>query len=79
MMMIADAPASTREKDTDGKSIANPQHGKLSSAYETFIEPLADKTRGAFDVHIYYMQVCDDAFKDMSLEVVADTNRSPDR
>ncbi|ROW08256.1 hypothetical protein VMCG_03283 [Cytospora schulzeri] len=40
----------------DGKSLKNPQSGVLSKAYETFVDPLDKGSRGAFDIHIYYMQ-----------------------
>ncbi|KAI9835399.1 MAG: hypothetical protein M1819_002317 [Sarea resinae] len=44
------------EKNEDGKSYVNPQTGVLSTAYETFVDPIAKDRRGGFDVHIYYYQ-----------------------
>jgi len=38
----------------DDKSIANPQSGKLSEAYDHFITPLDNTKRGGFDIHVYY-------------------------
>lgn len=46
------------ERNEDGKSFRNPQHGILSKAYEEFPEPLSKDRRGGFDVHIYHFQVC---------------------
>lgn len=46
-----------RERTEDGKSLANPQTGVLSKAYEEFPDPLAKDRRGGFDVHIYHYQV----------------------
>ncbi|CAI7574222.1 unnamed protein product [Penicillium pancosmium] len=45
------------ERNEDGKSLKNPQHGKLSKAYEEFPDPLSKDRRGGFDIHIYYFQV----------------------
>jgi len=42
------------EKNEDGKSIKNPQHGVLSKAYTEFPDPLAK--RCGFDIHIYHFQ-----------------------
>ncbi|KAJ5396912.1 hypothetical protein N7509_005025 [Penicillium cosmopolitanum] len=44
------------ERNEDGKSLKNPQHGKLSKAYEEFPDPLSKDRRGGFDIHIYYFQ-----------------------
>ncbi len=49
--------ASSREKNEDGKSLKNPQHGILSKAYEAFPSPIDNGRRGGFDVHIYHYQV----------------------
>lgn len=46
-----------RERNEDGKSLKNPQHGVLSKAYEEFPDPLAKDRRGGFDIHIYHFQV----------------------
>ncbi|KAK2757320.1 hypothetical protein FQN54_004834 [Arachnomyces sp. PD_36] len=46
----------TNEKNEDGKSIKNPQHGVLSKAYERFPAPLINGEKGGFDVHIYHFQ-----------------------
>lgn len=46
-----------RERNDDGKSLKNPQHGVLSKAYEEFPDPLAKDRRGGFDIHIYHFQV----------------------
>jgi hypothetical protein len=48
---------SISEKNEDGRSLKNPQHGVLSKAYESFPEPIENEKAG-FDVHIYYFQVC---------------------
>ncbi|KAF4998975.1 hypothetical protein FGRMN_2774 [Fusarium graminum] len=50
------APPLSDEIAEDGKSYVNPPAEKLSEAYEQFIEPLDRSQRGAFDVHIYYLQ-----------------------
>ncbi|SPJ72646.1 uncharacterized protein FTOL_02375 [Fusarium torulosum] len=50
------APPLPDEKAADGKSYVNPPAEKLSDAYEKFIDPLDQSERGAFDVHIYYLQ-----------------------
>ncbi|KAL1858359.1 hypothetical protein VTK73DRAFT_7813 [Phialemonium thermophilum] len=50
------APPLPDEKAEDGKSYVNPQTGVLSDAYKQFPEPLDRGIRGAFDVHIYYLQ-----------------------
>lgn len=42
------------EDRQEDKSIANPQTGKLSEAYDHFITPLDNGIRGGFDIHIYY-------------------------
>lgn len=47
----------SRERNDDGKSFKNPQHGVLSKAYEEFPDPLAKDRRGGFDIHIYHYQV----------------------
>lgn len=47
------------ERNEDGKSLKNPQHGVLSKAYEEFPDPLAKDRRGGFDIHIYHFQVGD--------------------
>lgn len=46
-----------RERNEDGKSLKNPQHGILSKAYDEFPDPLAKDRRGGFDIHIYHFQV----------------------
>ena len=46
-----------REKNADGKSLRNPQHGIPSRAYEEFPDPLTKGRRGGFDIHIYHFQV----------------------
>ncbi|KAK0628828.1 DOPA-like domain-containing protein [Bombardia bombarda] len=51
------------ERADDGKSYKNPQAGVLSKAYESFVEPLDNGRRGAFDVHIYYLQTNPDETK----------------
>jgi len=51
-----DLPPLPEEISADGKSYVNPPTGKLSSSYETFIDPLDNGRRGAFDIHIYYFQ-----------------------
>jgi DOPA 4,5-dioxygenase len=48
------APPLPDERAADGKSYVNPETGKLSVAYEKFVEPLDNGVRGAFDVHVYY-------------------------
>lgn len=45
------------ERNDDGKSFKNPQHGVLSKAYEEFPDPLCKDRRGGFDIHIYHYQV----------------------
>ncbi|KAI9374113.1 hypothetical protein BJX61DRAFT_532672 [Aspergillus egyptiacus] len=44
------------ERNDDGKSLKNPQHGILSKAYEEFPDPLTKGRRGGFDIHIYHFQ-----------------------
>ncbi|KAL4997682.1 hypothetical protein BDV10DRAFT_195023 [Aspergillus recurvatus] len=44
------------ERNEDGKSLRNPQHGILSKAYEEFPDPLNKSRRGGFDIHIYHFQ-----------------------
>ncbi|KAL3466713.1 DOPA-like domain-containing protein [Aspergillus heterothallicus] len=44
------------ERNDDGKSMKNPQHGVLSQAYEVFPDPLSKDRRGGFDIHIYHFQ-----------------------
>ncbi|KAL4757437.1 uncharacterized protein BDW70DRAFT_143328 [Aspergillus foveolatus] len=44
------------ERNDDGKSLKNPQHGILSKAYEEFPDPLNKGRRGGFDIHIYHFQ-----------------------
>ncbi|RJE19876.1 Dopa 4,5-dioxygenase family [Aspergillus sclerotialis] len=44
------------ERNPDGKSYKNPQHGILSKAYDEFPDPLSKDRRGGFDVHVYYFQ-----------------------
>ncbi|KAL5049910.1 hypothetical protein BDW71DRAFT_194907 [Aspergillus fruticulosus] len=44
------------ERNEDGKSLRNPQHGILSKAYEEFPGPLNKGQRGGFDIHIYHFQ-----------------------
>lgn len=46
-----------RERNEDGKSLRNPQHGIKSKAYDEFPDPLAKDRRGGFDIHIYHFQV----------------------
>lgn len=45
------------ERNEDGKSLKNPQTGRLSKAYEEFPDPLSKDRRGGFDIHIYHFQV----------------------
>lgn len=45
------------ERNDDGKSYKNPQHGVRSKAYEVFPDPLNKGQRGGFDIHIYHYQV----------------------
>ncbi|RDW86222.1 uncharacterized protein DSM5745_02864 [Aspergillus mulundensis] len=45
------------ERNEDGKSLKNPQHGILSKVYEEFPDPLTKGRRGGFDIHIYHFQV----------------------
>lgn len=40
------APPLPEEKAADGKSYVNPQSGKLSEAYEKFIDPLDNGRQG---------------------------------
>ncbi|MCJ1259619.1 hypothetical protein MMC24_007458 [Lignoscripta atroalba] len=40
-----------------GKEYVNPQTGVLSKAYEEFVDPITHGERGAFDVHVYFLQV----------------------
>lgn len=56
-----------RERNEDGKSLKNPQHGVLSKAYEEFPDPLAKDRRGGFDIHIYHFQVSSSRYLDISL------------
>ncbi|KAH9884067.1 DOPA-like domain-containing protein [Xylariomycetidae sp. FL2044] len=53
-----DAPPLPDDRNEDGKSYVNPPRpgGKLSDAYEAFVDPLDKGRRGGFDVHIYYFQ-----------------------
>jgi len=44
------------EKNEDGKSFKNIQHGVLSKSYEEFTDGIDNGRRGGFDVHIYYYQ-----------------------
>ncbi|KAL2836104.1 hypothetical protein BJY01DRAFT_238421 [Aspergillus pseudoustus] len=44
------------ERNEDGKSLKNHQHGILSKAYEVFPDPLSKGRRGGFDIHIYHFQ-----------------------
>ena len=46
-----------RERNEDGKSLKNPQHGVLSKAYDEFPDPLSKGLEGGFDIHIYHFQV----------------------
>ncbi|KAK3333460.1 DOPA-like domain-containing protein [Cercophora scortea] len=50
------APPLPDERAEDGKSFKNMQTGVLSGAYDKFVEPLDNGRRGAFDIHIYYLQ-----------------------
>lgn len=45
-----------RERNEDGKSFKNPQHGRKSKAYDEFPDPLTKDRRGGFDIHIYHFQ-----------------------
>lgn len=56
-----------RERNEDGKSLKNPQHGVLSKAYEEFPDPLCKDRRGGFDIHIYHFQVLLLNFVDVQL------------
>ncbi|PGH26641.1 hypothetical protein AJ80_01586 [Polytolypa hystricis UAMH7299] len=51
-----DRPPLSEERNEDGKSLKNPQHGVLSPAYTTFPDPIDKGRRGGFDVHIYHYQ-----------------------
>ncbi|GLI76791.1 hypothetical protein PoHVEF18_005069 [Penicillium ochrochloron] len=53
---VRNGPASADERNDDGKSFKNPQHGVLSKAYEEFPDPLCKGRRGGFDIHIYHFQ-----------------------
>ncbi|KAJ6024922.1 hypothetical protein N7540_005719 [Penicillium herquei] len=46
----------SEERNEDGKSFKNPQHGVLSGAYSEFPDPISKGRRGGFDVHIYHYQ-----------------------
>ncbi|KAJ9248864.1 hypothetical protein DTO207G8_7066 [Paecilomyces variotii] len=46
----------SEERNEDGKSLKNPQHGVLSKAYQEFPDPLCKDRRGGFDIHIYHFQ-----------------------
>ncbi|KAJ5886694.1 uncharacterized protein N7473_009368 [Penicillium subrubescens] len=46
----------SEERNDDGKSFKNPEHGILSKAYEEFPDPLCKGRRGGFDIHIYHFQ-----------------------
>ena len=45
------------EKNEDGKSIKNPQHGVQSRAYQVFPDPISKGREGGFDIHVYHYQV----------------------
>ena len=45
------------ERNEDGKSYKNVQHGIKSKNYDQFTHGITNGSRGAFDVHIYYLQV----------------------
>ncbi|KAK9860475.1 Dopa 4,5-dioxygenase [Penicillium brevicompactum] len=47
----------SEERNEDGKSLKNPQHGVLSKAYDEFPDPLSKGREGGFDIHIYHFQV----------------------
>lgn len=70
------------ERNDDGKSFKNPQHGILSKAYEEFPDPLSKDRRGGFDVHIYHFQVDTPLLFHIpgSVRVSTDTNQTnPDQ
>ncbi|KAL4873615.1 hypothetical protein BDV12DRAFT_182383 [Aspergillus spectabilis] len=46
----------SEERNDDGKSLKNPQHGVLSKAYEVFPDPLSKGRQGGFDIHVYHFQ-----------------------
>ncbi|KAJ5153235.1 uncharacterized protein N7482_009713 [Penicillium canariense] len=54
----------SEERNDDGKSFKNPQHGILSKAYEEFPAPLQKGPRGGFDIHIYHFQVSQDTLSE---------------
>lgn len=47
------------EKAADGKSYVNPPAAKPSLAYDAFVSPISNDSRGGFDVHIYFQQNID--------------------
>ena len=48
-----------RELAADGKSFVNPAAKSHSEAYSKFVSPIANDSRGGFDIHIYYLQTND--------------------
>lgn len=69
------------ERNDDGKSYKNPQHGVLSKAYEEFPDPLTKGRRGGFDIHIYHFQVIPQSKPVRASHVIYDLNhpRRPTR
>ncbi len=51
---------SEMKKDGNGNYYINEQTGVLSKAYQSFVHPISNGSRGGFDVHIYYFQVRSD-------------------
>jgi hypothetical protein len=54
MTRVADMAS---ERNEDGKSYKNVQHCIKSKSYCQFTHGITNGSRGAFDVHIYHMQV----------------------
>ncbi|KAF2747070.1 hypothetical protein M011DRAFT_61387 [Sporormia fimetaria CBS 119925] len=50
-------------KTADGKSYLNPAAEKRSTAYDSFVAPIKNDSRGGFDVHIYFLQSDDEEVK----------------
>jgi len=51
------------DKSEDGKSFINPQTGKKSPAYTSFVSQITNDRRGGFDIHIYFYQSRDEQVK----------------
>ena len=52
-----DSTDHSSERNKDGKSFRNIQHGIKSKSYDQFTDGITNGERGGFDVHIYYYQV----------------------